>query len=143
MTHISHLLRCKNSINNKIEEKWVTGSLSLSLRGALKANAHKRLFFSMITTFVFTFSVQYLAAREALRGRTAGAELKVNIKCLSQAEFFFVLFFFFVCVCRSIKRGKEQDGRRRRKRCQGYSTNSTGDFVRCSNALVSTKDDMW
>lgn len=27
--------------------------------------------------------------------------------------------------------------------CQGYSTNSTGDFVRCSKALVSTKDDMW
>lgn len=58
----------------------------------------------MITTFVFTFSVQYLAAQEALKGRTAGAELKVNIKCLSQAVF----FFLFVFCTRASKEGRNK-----------------------------------
>lgn len=26
---------------------------------------------------------------------------------------------------------------------EGYSTNSTGDLVSCSKALVSTNDDIW
>lgn len=76
-----------------------------SLQSSLKAHNHM-VDWSLQWTLLFlelshcTMSAMHRWGEEAFKGRTAGTELKVNIKCLSAAEFFFLY--------KSIKRGKNK-----------------------------------